>query len=207
MHRRQAAYFLAFLGFLAGTIALLVNLSTPQKPEVTESAVEPSAEPPIAQEAEVEDTFRIEDRLDIPRRRAWDTLPPSLQQKAQAIITAGTSLLDAMEQPDDDQNDAELAARILDLYLRAVKPAHGYPTGTHKEIMRVLRGNNAWGLPFIPDAHPRFDSQGRLIDDWGQPFFFHAESSQHLEILSAGPDKELWTDDDIKASAMALSTP
>ena len=38
---------------------------------------------------------------------------------------------------------------------------------------------------------------GELCDRWGTPFFFHAESAARMEIRSAGPDRRLWTEDDV----------
>ena len=38
---------------------------------------------------------------------------------------------------------------------------------------------------------------GELVDRWGTPYFFHSVSAEKMEIVSAGPDKELWTDDDV----------
>ena len=38
---------------------------------------------------------------------------------------------------------------------------------------------------------------GELVDSWGTPFFFHQLSSMDLEIRSAGPDRIMWTTDDL----------
>ena len=52
-------------------------------------------------------------------------------------------------------------------------------------------------LAVIPPGHRAIDRNGELCDRWGTPFFFHAESATHMEIRSAGPDKKMWTDDDV----------
>jgi len=36
-----------------------------------------------------------------------------------------------------------------------------------------------------------------LVDAWGTPFFFHQLSGHEMEIHSAGPDKIMWTADDL----------
>jgi len=51
---------------------------------------------------------------------------------------------------------------------------------------------------FLPEQAPYLDAEGRLVDRWGTPYFFHPVSGEDMEIVSAGPDAELWTDDDVK---------
>jgi hypothetical protein len=36
------------------------------------------------------------------------------------------------------------------------------------------------------------------VDRWGEPLYFHAISRDRLEIRSAGPDKIMWTPDDVQ---------
>jgi hypothetical protein len=73
---------------------------------------------------------------------------------------------------------------------------HQHPLGTHEEIVAALQGENAREIAFIPPDSPHVDDQGRLLDRWGTPFFFHAVSHDRMEILSAGPDGEFYTPDD-----------
>jgi len=35
------------------------------------------------------------------------------------------------------------------------------------------------------------------VDKWGTPFQFHLQTTDKVGIISAGPDKELWTQDDL----------
>lgn len=73
----------------------------------------------------------------------------------------------------------------------------GNPTGTNAEIVKALNGGNPGGVRSLPDTLLRLNGQGELVDPWGTPYFFHQLSSQQTEIRSAGPDKTLWTQDDI----------
>jgi len=74
----------------------------------------------------------------------------------------------------------------------------GNPVGTNPEITAALHGGNPKGADFIdPEAGMRIDSQGDLIDPWGTPYFFHQLSGQEMEIHCAGPDRKMWTADDI----------
>jgi hypothetical protein len=36
------------------------------------------------------------------------------------------------------------------------------------------------------------------VDRWGTPLYFHAISRDRLEVRSAGPDKVMWTEDDVQ---------
>lgn len=59
-------------------------------------------------------------------------------------------------------------------------------------------GENPKQLNFISaDAGLRVNGKGELIDAWGTPFFFHQLSGEQMEIHSAGPDKLMWTLDDL----------
>ena len=76
-------------------------------------------------------------------------------------------------------------------------PRTGNPVGTNAEITAVLAGNNKLQLALIPADHFAINrSTGELLDRWGTPFFFHAESGSRMEVRSAGPDKKHHTADD-----------
>jgi hypothetical protein len=36
-----------------------------------------------------------------------------------------------------------------------------------------------------------------LVDQWGTPYFFHQLSASEMEVHCAGPDKMMWTSDDL----------
>lgn len=76
-------------------------------------------------------------------------------------------------------------------------PRDGNPIGTNAEITATLAGQNKLRLAVIPPDHPAISrTTGELLDRWGTPFFFHAESGTRMSITSAGPDKKLHTTDD-----------
>jgi hypothetical protein len=76
----------------------------------------------------------------------------------------------------------------------------GNPVGTNLEITRALDGDNPKQARFLkPEAGMRTNPQGELIDPWGTPYFFHQLSGHEMEIRSAGPDKIMWTSDDLVA--------
>ncbi len=76
----------------------------------------------------------------------------------------------------------------------------GNPVGLNSEITSQLRGDNPNQADFIrPEAGMRINDKGELVDPWGTPYFFHQLSGTQMEIRSAGPDKIMWTADDLVA--------
>lgn len=77
----------------------------------------------------------------------------------------------------------------------------GNPVGINSEITAQLMGKNPRHMNFIDaDAGLRVNASGELIDPWGTPFFFHQLSGTDMEIHSAGPDRVMWTADDLVVS-------
>ncbi len=74
----------------------------------------------------------------------------------------------------------------------------GNPVGTNPEITAALSGKNPRQANFInPEAGMRINGNGELVDAWGTPYFFHQISGTEMEIHSAGPDRIMWTSDDL----------
>ena len=74
----------------------------------------------------------------------------------------------------------------------------GNPFGINREITSKLNGANPKQVVFLkPEDGMRISDRGELIDNWGTPFFFHQISGTEMEIRSAGPDRKLWTKDDL----------
>ncbi len=73
----------------------------------------------------------------------------------------------------------------------------GNPSGDNIDIMAQLRGKNDQRFAWFPLTHPSIDPQGALLDRWSTPYFFHSLSHEETEIRSAGPDRKLFTPDDL----------
>jgi len=74
----------------------------------------------------------------------------------------------------------------------------GNPFGNNREITGKLNGGNPKQIVFLKeDDGMRINQRGELIDNWGTPFFFHQISGTEMEIRSAGPDRKMWTPDDL----------
>lgn len=126
------------------------------------------------------------------------TLDPETRQLALEMLAGGEEALNLIGDSSlTPQQDLEVVVSMLETYRRMMKPERGLPTGLNEEVVDVLQGKNPWRLPMIPDEHPQLDSSGRLLDRWGEPLFFHAESMDLLQVRSAGEDRRLWTEDDV----------
>jgi len=75
----------------------------------------------------------------------------------------------------------------------------GNPVGENDEITAALLGNNPKSLGYLRKDSAYIDPEGRLIDRWGTPYFFHALSGERMEILSAGPDLKHHNADDLRS--------
>jgi hypothetical protein len=74
----------------------------------------------------------------------------------------------------------------------------GNPVGTNPEITSQLSGHNPRRINFLnAQAGMCVNEIGELVDPWGTPYFFHQLSGAVTEVRSAGPDKEMWTSDDL----------
>ena len=74
----------------------------------------------------------------------------------------------------------------------------GNTVGNNAEITRALNGDNPKQVKFLSaESGLRVNAKGELIDPWGTPLFFHQLSGNETEIRSAGPDKVMWTADDL----------
>jgi hypothetical protein len=87
---------------------------------------------------------------------------------------------------------------IVDHFVEVLRRAHGSnPVGDNADITYAMTGGGEPGRPRVfPPAHKAVRN-GQLVDRWGTPLWFHPNSGTQMEIRSAGPDKELFTSDDV----------
>lgn len=106
-------------------------------------------------------------------------------------------LTDRLNQPGTDiRQDVEILTLLFDTFRQTHDGARP-PGGENDEITAQLRGRNPKHLAFIAPDHPAINEQGQLLDRWGTPFHFHPVSREELEFRSAGPDRKLFTADDV----------
>jgi hypothetical protein len=91
------------------------------------------------------------------------------------------------------EESLDLISQIMGHYRYAYQEN---PVGENSEITDRLLGNNPKKIVFIaPDCKAL--QGGNLVDPWGTPLFFHALSAEQMDVVSAGSDREFWTDDDL----------
>jgi len=95
------------------------------------------------------------------------------------------------------ERDLDAISRVLGNFMLLVKGDSPLPLGANEEIAAAMRGKNRAHLRALPDNHRAFNARGQLIDRWDTPLYFHAESRDRLDIRSAGPDRVMWTADDL----------
>ncbi len=130
---------------------------------------------------------------------------PSATLPSQAIRGSAAAPVDIEHQKMADElhnqenppeRDLEIVQQFLTLYGKAFK--EGMPIGGNGDITAALIGVADATRPgqLFPRNH-RAIRDGQLIDRWGTPFWFHPNSSSQMEIRSAGPDKQMFTQDDL----------
>ena len=95
------------------------------------------------------------------------------------------------------QGDLTAMAEVLGNFALLVKGNYPLPLGANEELVAALRGKNAVGLEFVSGESAALNEKGQLVDRWGTPLFFHARARDEVDIRSAGPDREMWTGDDV----------
>ncbi len=117
-------------------------------------------------------------------------------EDGRSISNEGYAAARALHRPEaPPQEDLEQLEAVFGLYLWAY---HVVPEGGENyELMQALKGDNPHRVIFFPPDGRRFDAEGNLLDRWGMPYFMHKISDQLVDIVSSGPDKRLWTDDDL----------
>ncbi len=129
------------------------------------------------------------------------TSPPSKPMPAVTPPPAPAKAQNIPPPTREDPNAAEAAVIELDkvtLMLRDYRTLMGSnPVGTNAEIMQAVMGGNPKHATLGPPEGQRLNNKGELIDRWGTPYFFHQMSAMDMQIRSAGPDRVLWTADDV----------
>jgi hypothetical protein len=124
------------------------------------------------------------------KRTAPRALPPD-----QAFVAAAVAIPELPPAPEA----AGLAEmEQVQAMLRDFRTRMGEnPVGCNAEIMRDIMGGNPVKARLGPPPGQSLNDAGELIDPWGTPYFFHQLSAKSMEVRSAGPDRKLWSPDDL----------
>ncbi len=129
------------------------------------------------------------------------TLSPAAKSGQPAQLVGETILRDYADPKLPPENDLTLISRLMDNFTLLVKSAADRPLSANEDWAAAFRGMNPAHERFLPDQSIALNGQGQLVDRWGSPLFFHALGEKRFELRSAGPDKKLWTADDLHRNA------
>jgi len=101
------------------------------------------------------------------------------------------------------QKDAEILSTLVSSYLMVMKDYNALPLGENRETTAALLGENEYRTRVLSADSPWINDNGELIDRWGTPVFFHGSLNDQVGIRIAGPDKKIWTEDDIISNQSA----
>lgn len=112
--------------------------------------------------------------------------------------TAGSPLAAELNAPGGDAlHDVRALNAMIRQYLRILHNRQGLPIGDDIDLGRVLTGHNPMHFVLIPPGHPALGADGHLRDRWGTHYFIHPLGYGSFEVRSAGPDRKLFTADDL----------
>lgn len=171
------------LVFLALAIAATIVFWPSRLPQPT-NAVPPTLPPPAPQ---LSDLGKPADLFHTSQRTTTNT---------PEIDAANLQKADTLNSPSQTvQQDLQIIAEFVDLLGKA---GLNYSVGDNADITAALTGTQYAGQKghIFPRQHNALRG-GQLVDRWGTPFWFHANGPGKLEIRSAGPDKQLFTPDDV----------
>ena len=98
-------------------------------------------------------------------------------------------------------NDLKLLGALINNMGLLVKNLYERPMSGNEDWASALRGLNPGHQRFLPDNYRIFNADGLLVDRWGTALFLHPVGQKLFDIRSAGPDRKMWTADDIHRDA------
>ena len=130
-------------------------------------------------------------------KEAVETKPPISGKYTEKPLTGELILQHYADPARAPEEDLVEMSHALDNFALLVKGDNPIRLGANEEIGLALKGKNRLQMRFLPETHHAFNARGQLIDRWGTPLFFHANDRTRLDIRSAGPDRVMWTADDL----------
>ena len=122
-----------------------------------------------------------------PQESPQSQVPPATSPLAEQLGAADGSA----------EQDVLLVRGLLAQFTQAVKEPYRPPLGINEDVVKALTGGNRMKLVVMSPGHPSLDDQGRLVDRWGTPYHIHARAADAIDVRSAGPDRTLFTADDV----------
>lgn len=133
----------------------------------------------------------------------------ALPEEASKAIEAAAKLQSARKLPGAEilknyglpstrpEDDLHAVAHVFSNLQLLVKGDAPFRLGANEEFAAALMGRNAAKEVFLMPPHACLNDRGQLVDRWGSPLFFHVRDASRIDLRSAGPDREMWTADDL----------
>lgn len=121
---------------------------------------------------------------------------PVLEPPPITVLPAATELGAALLRKDDPAGALQAVEQLLYFYRQGLGEN---PTGQNEDIVAAMLGENPKRAAYLPANSPAI-KDGKLLDPWGTPYWFHPVSRDRMEVRSAGPDRELFTSDDLQGN-------
>ena len=187
--------WLAPAGILLLTAILWISLLRgPESPDLPVAAKSPEAAPTRAP-----GSFTINPKEATPDSdTAAPALPPAVPVRVQRPAAAVAAQLTDAPEPGPGLTPMVVMQNMRSALRQYGARLGGNPVGNNSDITAALNGRNRAQTVFVnPEDGLRVNERGELVDNWGTPFFFHQISATVTEIYSAGPDRKMWTSDDL----------
>lgn len=125
---------------------------------------------------------------------AGQTAPVPEAEPEPVLMPVATELSAALNRAESSpEEDLQAVGQLLYFFRQGFGEN---PVGQNEDVVAALTGQNPGRAAYLPKDSPSI-VDGRLVDRWGSPYWFHPISGNHMEIRSAGPDRELFTSDDL----------
>ena len=179
MNRPSRIWYFGFavIASLVGVVTWILTGSG----EVSDSALAPKTKATIGTTAK---SVTVAPRQPTVNPRAID---PEIQKQADRLADHSQTPL----------ADLEIVHDFFELYR---KTFGNQPVGSNEDLMAILTGMNPQNGILFPKDSPVIVG-GELVDRWGTPYWLHPNSDARVEIRSAGPDRDLFTPDDLMLNA------
>jgi|688.fasta_scaffold189988_2 hypothetical protein len=137
------------------------------------------------------------DKLEIPKSPPSPPTVRTVEQDGLTILRDTPFDLEFTKAGGSPERDLQLLHETLASARLLVKDHFRLPIADNRDFTRFLTGQNSHRVAWIAPDHPRINANDELTDRWGTPLFFHQESSSETSLRSAGPDRKMWTEDDL----------
>ncbi len=124
------------------------------------------------------------------------TVTPPAELPPITLMPAATELSAALLRKDDPAGALQAVEQLLYFYRQGLGEN---PTGQNEDVVAAMLGENPKRAAYLPANSPAI-KDGKLLDPWGTPYWFHPVSRDRMEIRSAGPDRDLFTSDDLQGN-------